>query len=145
MTDTATLTGGDSPSGTVTFGLYTDTTCTTAVTPAVGGTVALSGTSATSSSSWTPSAVGPYYWLTTYNGDKSNNPITSCGGTHEVITIGKASPIITTQASPATGTVGVPISPVSNKATFSGTSPWRRPGLSRLSCFRIAFARRRPV
>ena len=122
VTDTATLTGGDSPSGTVTFGLYTDTTCTTAVTPAVGGTVALSGTSATSSSSWTPSAVGPYYWLTTYNGDKNNNPITSCGGTHEVITIGKASPIITTQASPATGTVGVPIAPVSDKATFSGTT-----------------------
>ncbi|MCU1689869.1 MAG: hypothetical protein JWN20_1797, partial [Jatrophihabitantaceae bacterium] len=37
-------------------------------------------------------------------------------------TLSKVSPTISTVASPAAGTVGVPISPVSDKATFAGTS-----------------------
>ena len=82
--DTATLTGGDAPSGTVTFGLYTNSGCTTAVTPAVGGTVPLSGGSASFSGSWTPT-VGTYYWQATYNGDSNNNSVSTCGGTSEQV------------------------------------------------------------
>ena len=35
--DTATLTGGDAPGGSVTFTLYSNAGCTTAATPAVSG------------------------------------------------------------------------------------------------------------
>ena len=121
LTDTATLTGGDSPTGTVTFGLYTDNTCTMAVMPAVGGTVALGGTSATETTSWTPPSPGTYYWLATYNGDANNSVNTSCGGSdpNEQITVNTASPGMTTQASPTSATVGVGIT-VTDTATLTG-------------------------
>ena len=118
--DTATLTGGDAPSGTVTFGLYTNSGCTTAVTPAVGGTVTLSGGTASSSGSWTPAAVGTYYWQATYNGDSNNNSVSTCGGTSEQIVVGKASLSISTVASPTSGTVGKAIKTLKDTATLSG-------------------------
>ncbi len=117
--DTATLTGGDAPSGTVTFGLYTNSGCTTAVTPAVGGTVTLSGGTASSSGSWTPAAVGTYYWQATYNGDSNNNSVSTCGGTSEQVKVSATTPTLGTVASPAAATVGVSIT-VKDTATLTG-------------------------
>lgn len=69
VTDTATVSGGSSPTGTVTFRLYANNTCTTQV---FTSTNALSGATATSGS-FTPAAAGTYYWTATYNGDGNNN------------------------------------------------------------------------
>src|SRR5260370_27719235 len=67
VSDKATVTGNDgvTPSGTVTFTLWTNNTCKTV---ALGPSAAqpLTGSAgvatATYSTSWTPPAVGSYYW-----------------------------------------------------------------------------------
>jgi hypothetical protein len=90
--DTATFTGGYSVSGTVTFALFSDSTCDTAVT-GISGTDSVTSGSASFSKSWTPSALGTYYWKVEYLGDTNNNgfgPI--CGGANETLTVVKASP-----------------------------------------------------
>jgi hypothetical protein len=125
--DTATLTqpaGGARPTGTVTFTLYSDAACTTPASPALSGTgtIPASGAiSATFSGSWKPTTAGTYTWKAVYNGDVNYNSKTQCGGTNEQIVVGKASPTITTQASPTTGQATVAITPVSDSATFSST------------------------
>ncbi|MFN2506667.1 MAG: Ig-like domain-containing protein, partial [Acidimicrobiales bacterium] len=82
--DTATLTGGASPTGDVTFRLFSDNTCTTEVFASTNGLTA----QATSSGWFTPAAVGTYFWTAVYNGDASNNPATSpCNAPNESVTI----------------------------------------------------------
>ena len=75
ITDTATLSGGYSPSGTVTFYEgFTDGTCSSGGSQ-VGSPVPLSGDAATSG----PLALsaGTHYWDAVYGGDANNNPATS--------------------------------------------------------------------
>ncbi|HVL06270.1 MAG TPA: beta-propeller fold lactonase family protein [Acidimicrobiales bacterium] len=114
VNDVATLTGGSSPTGTVTFRLYSDAACTmqvfTSTNPVIGGTTATSG-------SFAPSAPGTYYWTAVYSGDGGNDAATSpCGSPNESVTITKASPHISTQASPG-NLVGAPVRDV---ATLAG-------------------------
>jgi LPXTG-site transpeptidase (sortase) family protein len=118
--DSATLNGGYSPTGSVTFTLYNDNTCTTAV-PGMSGSGTISGNSASWSTSWTPSAAGTYYWRASYPGDANNDSYTtSCADANEQILIGKASPTITTTASPTSGTVGFDIVTAGDSATITG-------------------------
>jgi hypothetical protein len=100
ISDTATMSGGYNPTGDVTFALYEEDTCITAVS-GVGGTVALSGGSATYSTTWTPLAVGDYFWQVQYLGDANNNGTDAiCNGpTDEQLDVVKASPGGTTQPS----------------------------------------------
>ena len=69
VTDTATVTGGASPTGAVSFRLYSDPACVNEVfrstSPLVGGTA--------TSGNVTPQA-GTYYWRAVYTGDANNNP-----------------------------------------------------------------------
>ena len=74
MADEATVTGGSSPTGTVTFYLYDNSSCTG--TPLFTDTETLSGGTATSAG-YTSIATGTDYWAATYNGDSRNNPVTS--------------------------------------------------------------------
>ena len=105
--DTATLTSGYIPTGSVTFTLYSDAACTVAV-PGMSGSGAIAGGTASWSASWTPTALGTYYWIASYPGDSNNNGFTtSCGDANEQIVIGKASPTLSTTPNPASGTVGV--------------------------------------
>jgi Domain of unknown function DUF11 len=126
--DTATFssTGAAAPTGSVSFTLYSNNTCTAAVTGVSGsGTISTTAgvSTASYSTNWTPPASGTYYWLASYAGDANNSGFTTtCGDANEQITIGKASPTITTQASPTTGTAGVPITPVKDTATFHSTT-----------------------
>jgi hypothetical protein len=124
VTDTATLSGGASPSGTVTFRLFSDNTCTTQV---FTSTNALTGGTATSGS-FQPAAPGTYYWTATYNGDASNNAVSApCNAPNETVTITKATPTISTQASPG-GMVGVSLTDtatVSGGASPTGTVTFR--------------------
>ena len=116
ISDTATVNGGHTPTGNVTFNLFGpgDASCTG--TPAFTSTIAVGGTppSATSISFMT-TAAGTYQWVATYNGDTNNTVVSStCGA--EPVTVGKAAPTILTLPSPG-GPVGHVISDI---ATLSG-------------------------
>jgi hypothetical protein len=92
--DTATFRGTTTvapPTGNVSFTLYSDNTCSTAVA-GVGGSGAIRTTdrlsSARYSTNWTPPVVGTYYWIASYAGDANNNGFTTgCGDAKEQITI----------------------------------------------------------
>src|SRR5262249_25547578 len=75
--DQATVTGGSSPGGTVTFTLYNNPNGTG--TPLFTDTEPLSSGSATSKA-YPAMAVGTDYWVATYNGDASNKSVTSGTG-----------------------------------------------------------------
>ncbi|MEU6430997.1 vWA domain-containing protein [Microbispora sp. NPDC046973] len=86
VSDTATLSGGYHPTGTVTFQLFGpgDTGCATPIATRTG-TVSGSGTAA--SGNVTIGAAGIYRWTATYSGDDSNNSVTSpCGAEQVTVT-----------------------------------------------------------
>ena len=112
IADKATVSGGVSPTGTVTFNLYNN--ATGSGTPLFTDTESLSGGSATSAS-YTTTAAGTDYWVATYNGD-SNNKSVSSGNGDEPVVVGAASPSISTSQQPASAMVGAPIA---DKATVS--------------------------
>jgi uncharacterized repeat protein (TIGR01451 family) len=129
--DTATVTGANAPTGNVTFQLYTDSDCSTAVTPAVTGSSGFTatGTAGTytandmSAVSWTPTTAGTYYWKASYAGDGNNNSTGTCGGDGETITVPKAGPSITTSATPSTATVGTGVNVKDTATLNSAFSP----------------------
>jgi len=74
IADTATVSGGYNPTGTVTFNLYNNPNGTGTVL--FTDTETLSGGTATSKGC-TATAVTTDYWVATYNGDSNNNAVTS--------------------------------------------------------------------
>jgi hypothetical protein len=114
IADQATVSEGDSPSGTVTFNLYSNSggTGTPLFTDA---DVALSSGVATSTG-YTATATGTDYWVATYNGNTNNNSVTS-GTSAEPVSITPASPTINTTQQPSSATVGTSIA---DQATVSG-------------------------
>jgi uncharacterized repeat protein (TIGR01451 family) len=95
--DTATVSGGLNPTGTVTFKLYgpNDATCANAAI-FTSGPIALSGGSATSGD-FTTTQVGTYRWRATYNGDVNNSAVTgACNAANENVVVNPTSPTITT-------------------------------------------------
>lgn len=83
-TATATLDAyGITPTGTVTFTIYTDDMCTTPfATPANVVPVLVP---VTTSDSVTFGTAGSYYWLASYSGDGNNQPATSACSTALVV------------------------------------------------------------
>ena len=89
IADQASVSGGDNPTGTVTFNLYSNATATS---PALfTDTESLVSGSATSAA-YTATAPGTDYWVATYNGDANDNPVTS-GVASEPVTINPATPL----------------------------------------------------
>jgi CSLREA domain-containing protein len=111
--DTAAVSGGDDPSGTVTFNLYDNPNGTG--TPLFTDTEPLSGGTATSKR-YTTAGTGTDYWVATYNGDRNNNPVAS-GLAEEPVSVSAATPTIRTQQQPASATVG---GSVADAAAVSG-------------------------
>ena len=98
--DTATLAGGFSPTGTITFKLYgpNDAGCSSA--PIFTGSVAVSGNGSYDSGSFTPTQAGTYRWTASYSGDSNNNAAsTACNDAGESVVVAKASPSLATSAS----------------------------------------------
>src|SRR3989475_1421 len=110
--DTATVTGGTTPTGTVTFSVYSDSLCS--------GTVVATKTVPLASGSAGPvrvvfNSTGTFNWQAVYNGDANNNPNNSpC----KSLVVGKASPVITTSLSSTSIQVG---SSVSDSASMTGS------------------------
>jgi hypothetical protein len=74
--DTAVLSGGSSPTGTITFSLYStsDPTCSTALRDV---SVVVSGDGSYVSPPVTPSSAGSYQWVASYGGDVRNNSVSA--------------------------------------------------------------------
>ena len=116
--DTATVTGpagSPQPTGTVTFILFDNPTCTgtpvftSANRPLVNGQA--------TSEPFTPPTTGTYYWVASYSGDALYAPATAqCGAPNEESDVLAAQPAITTLAQP-TAMVGQPITDI---ATLTG-------------------------
>src|SRR5581483_6279881 len=113
IADKATVSGGYSPTGTVTFKLYNNATASGS--PLFTDTETLVGGTATSAS-YVSAATGTDYWVATYNGDANNVSVVSAAAAEPVV-IGAATPVISTLQQPASATVGASIA---DKATVSG-------------------------
>jgi hypothetical protein len=74
--DTAVLTGGSSPTGTITFSLYSasDATCSTLLRAV---TVLVAGDGSYVSPEITPASSGSYQWLAIYSGDENNESLSA--------------------------------------------------------------------
>src|SRR5207247_2251685 len=95
ISDSATVSGGYNPTGTVTFRLYSSGTVQDNTTLLfTDANEALSGGTA-SSTSYTTTTVSTFYWVATYNGNATDNSVSS-GATDEAVTTIKASPKIST-------------------------------------------------
>jgi uncharacterized repeat protein (TIGR01451 family) len=117
--DIATLSGGFSPGGTITFNLYGPSdTPNCSGTPVYTKSVTVSGNGDYSSGDFTPSTAGKYYWVASYSGDVNNLPsIGTCGDSGETSTIAKQPTSLTTAATDAA--IGAAVHDV---ATLSGAT-----------------------
>ena len=121
--DTATLTGGNAPTGTITFKVFSTTSCATPITTFVTRGTAVSGTGTYTSASFTPAAAGTYYWTARYSGDTNNNSVTEpCGAPTESSTVTVPAPPARTTPTLSTtaGTVSVVGTASHDTATLSG-------------------------
>jgi hypothetical protein len=126
--DSATLAGGASPTGIVTFSLYapTDLTCATAIGTATG---TLSGAT-TTSGNLTEATPGVYNWIASYPGDGANYDVKSKCGDEPVQLFAP----ITAQGTNITEVEGAPFGatmatfndpdPVSTPAEYAATIDW---------------------
>jgi hypothetical protein len=88
LSDTATLSGGAAPTGTITFKLYgpNDATCTNAAI--FTSTVPVSGNGPYASGSFTPTIAGTYRWIATYSGDPNNAATANtCNAANETVVV----------------------------------------------------------
>lgn len=111
ITDTASISGGLAPTGTVTFRLFapTDTSCSHGALAV--STVAVVGDGSYSSDPFTTSALGDYRYTATYSGDGFNAPAaTICDNSSGVVTVSPLpAPALgrTFTVAPVSGTVRV--------------------------------------
>src|SRR2546425_7546397 len=99
LNDAATLSGGSSPTGSITFTLYDPDQATCTGTPRFTQTVTVTGNGTYSTTGgFATDKPGTWRWTASYSGDGSNNPA-STGCNDEQVVISKATPALTTTAS----------------------------------------------
>jgi hypothetical protein len=92
--DTASLTAGSSPHGTITFNLYGPSDPNCQALPLATSTATVNGNGNYSSASYTPAATGTYQWIASYSGDGNNNAVSgTCGTSGESVTVNPAPPV----------------------------------------------------
>ena len=85
-TDTATLSGGYAPTGTIEFTLYD--TCGAGQVAVFTSTKTVNGNGDYTSDPWTTTSAGDYFWVAIYSGDANNEPYTSsCGESGETLVV----------------------------------------------------------
>lgn len=100
ISDTAVLSGGDAPTGSITFKAYPPSQSTCSGAPAFTSTKTVAGNSTYHSASFTTKAAGTYRFVASYSGDTNNSAVTEpCGSTGESVTVSAVKPTITTTAS----------------------------------------------
>ncbi len=105
------------PGDTITFWLVGPVSgappqCGSVVDPVIGPLAQpidpATATATTGPQPFTPVAAGDYYWIAQYTGDANNaGAIGACPDAAELVTVPPATPTLATQASPASGTLGV--------------------------------------
>jgi len=125
VTDSAALSGANvaTATGTVTYSVYSNASCTTLAKPA--GSVTVTRGVAPASAAVTLTAPGTYYWQASYSGDSLNGASSSsCGAGGEVETVTAAATTLATSLSggESSGTaISVPAgTAVTDSATLSG-------------------------
>lgn len=116
VSDTAAVTGGSNPTGTVIFKLFHGVDCSKDDLVWTSDAISLVNGHASSGSA-TPTAAGLYHWTAEYSGDVNNEAVSSACA-DESVTLAKARTAITTTPS-AGGVLGTA---VSDKATVTGGS-----------------------
>ncbi|MET9270311.1 hypothetical protein [Kribbella sp. NPDC003557] len=115
--DSATLTGASANAGgTVTYTVYSDSTCSTSFADA--GTKTVTNGVVPDSNAVTFNSTGDFYWQAAYSGDANNDPATSVC-TSEHLVVNKKSPSIATTLSAETIEVG---GSVHDSATLSNAT-----------------------
>jgi hypothetical protein len=105
LNDSATLSGGSSPGGSITFDLYAPSQTCGSDAPAYTQTVTVSGNGSYSTANTVAANMaGTWSWTAMYSGDSGNSG-TSSTCSQETVTVAKASPSLSTTPS-AGGTVG---------------------------------------
>jgi hypothetical protein len=116
LKDTAVLSGGYFPTGTITFTLLFNGSTVDTETVNVSG----NGSYTTPTGYTLPTTgtvTGTYQWNATYSGDGNNHTASETGSADEQVTVNPASPTITTSANPTSATVGTLLK---DTATLSG-------------------------
>ena len=122
LTDTATLTGGFSPTGTIAFDLYAPSGVAPVDTEMV--TVSGNGTYTTPVGYTLPTTgmvTGTYQWVATYSGDGNNNGLASANGDEPVV-VSPANLLLSTTFDPTDVTLSNdPLPPIlTDSATLTG-------------------------
>jgi hypothetical protein len=120
LSDTAVLSGGFSPTGTITFTLFNPSNVavyTDVVT--VSGNGSYTTASGNNAGGYLPTVTGTYLWSATYSGD-SNNSGAHDNGQNENEAVTKASPQISTTPSPTSVTLGTTAVTLKDSAVLSG-------------------------
>ncbi|RKR91800.1 Ig-like domain-containing protein [Micromonospora pisi] len=102
VSDTATLTDGVNPTGTITFLLFGpgDPTCSNP--PPFRSEITVSGNGDYTSTPFTPDAGGTYRWTASYNGDPNNSPAsTTCNDPGASVSVTPVPVSLRTTASPS--------------------------------------------
>lgn len=88
ISDTATISGGLTPGGGITFRLYGPGDITCGATPIFTSTVTVAGAGSYPSASFTPIASGTYEWIASYSGDVNNIAVSgACGDSNESVVV----------------------------------------------------------
>ena len=99
ISDTVTLSGGSSPTGTVTFTVFGPGDATCASPPVFTVPVTVAGGTATGTV--TPVAVGVYRWIASYGGDGSNAAVAgACNDANESSNVTLVTPTVSSTGSP---------------------------------------------
>jgi hypothetical protein len=106
--DTAHLSGGNAPTGVISFKVYgpNDTACATPLTPGLESLI-VSGNKDYISPNFQTTAIGTYRFVATYSGDAKNKSVTtSCSDANEVVNVtpvvDQISPVISSVVSSST-------------------------------------------
>ena len=120
VSDSATLASAFNATGSIIFTLYgpNDPTCANAPV-FTSAAIPVNGNGPYGSGNFTTTQAGTYLWRASYGGDANNNPVAgACGAANESVEVQKASPAVTTVASPAFGAlIGASLS---DTATLAG-------------------------
>ena len=102
VSDQVTLSGGETPSGTIVFNLYTSSDAACAGAPAFTVTKNIAGSGNVNSDTYVAPAAGTYHWLAIYTGDDNNSAASSsCGDSNQTVVVALASQSISFRSAPS--------------------------------------------